>query len=119
MYIYINIKTKKSCINIQNMIYTIYIECISKILTGYHSNMSCCIISHFERFSCLTGLSNGDDVINRVSSWIASIDYVFGKKRSVNAQMCYSKWFCLQKKLHITNRNMLRTRQVVRDLDLS
>ena len=38
------------------------------ILTGYYSNMSCCIISPFERFSWLTGLSNGDDVINRVSS---------------------------------------------------
>ena len=59
MYVY----TKKSCINIQNMIYTIYIEYISKILTSYYSNMSCCII-----FSWLTGLSNGDDVINRVSS---------------------------------------------------
>ena len=61
-------KTKKSCIGIQNMIYTIYIEYIPKILTGYYSNMSCCIISHFERFSWLTGLSNGDDVISRVSS---------------------------------------------------
>ena len=39
--------TKKSCINIQNMIYTIYIEYISKILIGNYSNMSCCIISHF------------------------------------------------------------------------
>ena len=60
--------TKKSCINIQNMIYTIYLEYISKILISYYSNMSCCIISHFERFSWLTWLSNGDDVINRVSS---------------------------------------------------
>ena len=54
------------------MIYTIYTEYISKILTGY--------FSHFERLSWLTGLSNGDDVINRVSSRIASMDYVFWKK---------------------------------------
>ena len=43
--------TKKSCINIQNIIYTIYIEYISKISTCYYSNKSCCIISHFARFS--------------------------------------------------------------------
>ena len=64
-------KTKEELVESEStrlQLYTIYIEYISKILKGYYSNMSCCIISHFERFSWLTGLNNVDDVINRVSS---------------------------------------------------
>ena len=68
----------KTNINIQNMIYTICIEYTSKILTGYNSNMSCCIIWHFERCTQLTGESTDDDVIKCVSSWIASMDQSFG-----------------------------------------
>ena len=35
--------TKNTYINIQNMIYRIFIGYTSNILTGYNSNMSCCI----------------------------------------------------------------------------
>ena len=61
------------------MIYTIYIGYISKNLTGNIPTMSCCIIWHFERFWRLTGLSEGDDVINCVSSWIATMDHFWEK----------------------------------------
>ena len=45
---------------------------------------SCCIISHFERFSRLTGLSDGDDVINRV------LNSINGSFLGINGQWMHS-----------------------------